>query len=269
MTVKKFTTGLDGVLDGLRVVGFNGRLGSNQTPARSGPVLADARGHLAFVREASPHDDGFTVTVEITERPIPARVWEDTGTRIDPPWEARLGHMVVIVGDRELECAFALANEPNARVDGVRDFLRWLPKTDVARSDELRCVRVDGLVAWYCDRPQADALWQCIAAQARREVERHASSGRIEGLTGVSFWLQRAARGDDDIALASAGLRRANDPRAALLCDLYEGPKAKLDDAVEAWLRKWTSSKPWATQAVRLLGASVPSLHLAMQEARS
>jgi hypothetical protein len=273
MSVRKLTARADGSIPDLRVVGFNGRLGANQTPARRGPVLADANNRLALIRESSPAPDGFVLKAEVTARPIPDDVWNSTGTRFDPSWPAWLGNVVVIVGEREILRAPGMAQQASATsVVGVRDFLRWLA-LDVERSDELRCARVGELVAWYCTPEQARGLWVCVAEQARLEVKRCAQRGDLPGLATASFWLQRAALGDPDIALAIAGLRHAKDFRWEAMMDagFYGASKVSLMETIDSWSRQWTantSSTPSFRLSMEAARNSVPSVRHAMQEAR-
>jgi hypothetical protein len=280
MSIRKLTARADGSISKLRVVGFNGRLGANQTPARRGPVFADPNNHLVLVRESSPSADGadgFMLTVEVAARPIPDEVWNTTGTRFNPPWPARLGNVVVIVGERETQRAPGMAQQACATdVAGVRDFLRWLVR-GAEHSDVLCCARVGELTAWYCTPEQARGLWICIAEQARADVMRCAQRGDLPGLAFASFWLQRAALGDADIALAIAGLRQAEDPRWEAMRDagFYGASKASLIDTIDDWSRKWaanTSTSPsfrLSTEATRNSVSLVrDAMRDAMQEAR-
>jgi hypothetical protein len=201
------------MVSGLSVVGFHGRLGENQTPARRAPVLADAKGRLATIIEASPDDGarGFRLTVEVAPRKIDAGIWSSTGTRIDPPWPTRLGNIVVIVGGREMQRARELAEigegVPTDEPERVAAFARWLC-TDTRRSDDLCCMRVDDLLAWYCTRDEARALWRRIAIVAKRDVI-DAAMRNPSMLERTSLWLSRAAVDDADMFLAVAGVRRA------------------------------------------------------------
>jgi hypothetical protein len=273
MSIRKLIARADGSIADLYVVGFNGRLRANQTPARRGPVLADANNRLVLVRESSPGPDGFKVKVEVTARPIPEDVWGATGTRFNPPWPARLGNVVVIVGERESLCAPGMAQQACAtEVPGVRDFLRWLVM-DVERSDELCCARVGELVGWYCTPEQARGLWVCVAAQARIDVNRCAQRGDLAGLATASFWLQRSALGDSDIALAIAGLRHAKEPRWEAMRDagFYGASKASLMDAIDDWSRQWARKQPFTPSfhlSMEAAKNSVSSVRDAMQEAR-
>lgn len=213
MTTKKMHSDADGVVSGLSVVGFHGRLGENQTPARRGPVFADAKGRLVTIVEASPEDgSAFHLTVEVAPRKIDEAIWSSTGTRIDPPWPARLGSIVVIVGSREAQRARELieigASMPPDEPERVAEFATWL-STDTQRSDGLYCMRVGDLVAWYCTRDEARALWRRIAALAKRDVI-DAAARNSSMLERASLWLSRAAFDESDMYLAVAGARRAD-----------------------------------------------------------
>lgn len=208
-------SGPDGMVAGLSVVGLHGRLGDNQTPARRAPVLADAKGRLATIVEASAEDGGrrrgFRLTVEVGPRKIDEGIWSSTGTRIDPPWSARLGNIVAIVGGREIQRARELvevgADAPTDEPERVGAFVRWL-STDAQRSDDLCCMRVDELIAWYCTRDEARALWRRIATLAKRDIV-DAAARNPTALERASLWLSRAAVDDTDMYLAVAGVRRA------------------------------------------------------------
>lgn len=280
MSIRKLTARADGSIPDLRVVGFNGQLGANQTPARRGPVLADANNRLVFVRESSPitdGGDGFIVTVEVTARPIPEDVWSTTGTRFNPAWPARQRNVVVIVGERETQRALGMAQQAcSAEVAGVREFLRWLVRGE-GHSDMLCCARVGDLTAWYCTPAQADGLWVCVAEQARADVKRYAQRGDLPRLASASFWLQRAALGDDDIALAIAGLRQAKEPRWEAMRDagFYKKSRASLMEKMDEWSREWAANAPTSPSFRQSTEATRNSVSLvrdamrdAMQETR-
>lgn len=224
---------VEGLIPGLRVVGYHGRLGTDQTPARRAPVHADAENRLADIIEARrasskrSHKAERGVTVQIMSRPIPDDVWTSTGTRIGP-WPAQLGDVVVILGEREVRHASALTAQTVEGEPGrVPAFLRWLV-TSERRCDQLQCERVGDLVAWYCGPEEASALWKRLAQLAREEVVRSARRGDDAELKKASFWLSRAAVGDPDIYLAAAGLRRAS----------YRHWKALLDAGVQSVTEK-------------------------------
>ena len=241
----------DGQIPELRVVGYHGRLGADQTPAKRAPVYADATNRLVDVDErpasAKKGSKGErTVIVKIMPRPIPEEVWMSTGTRIDPPWPARLGDVVVILGDRETRHARALAetsvkDEP----EHVSAFLTWLA-TGKSRSEGLRCERIDDLVAWCCAPDEASALWQRLATLARAEVIRCARQADEAALKKASFWLSRAAAEDEDMYLAAAGLKRASYRHWKALLDagVRSGTDAERVTLVEAAFQKLPRPAP-------------------------
>ncbi|MFS8070773.1 MAG: hypothetical protein ACMG6S_30775, partial [Byssovorax sp.] len=230
MRTRELQAKADGQVPDLRVVGYHGRLGADQTPAKRAPVYADVENRLVDLIEARPASSkkgskgARSVTVKVMPRPIPEEVWTSTGTRIESPWPARIGDVVVILGDRETHHARALAamsvkDEP----EHVSAFLEWLA-TDKPRSERLRCERIGDLVAWCCAPVEADALWQRLAVLAREEVLRCARQADDAALKKASFWLSRAAAKDDDMYLAAAGLKRAS----------YRHWKALLDAGVRS-----------------------------------
>lgn len=217
MTIKTMRSESDGAIPGLQVVGFHGQLGTDQTPACCAPVLADDLGRHVRILESSPVESSstYTLTIEIGSKPIPEGVWSTTGTRIQPSWPAKLGDIVTIIGTRE----FGLVDALVKRADGeVRDFLRWL-QTDTDRSEKLRCVRIGELVAWYTKRSTSVVLRQAIAEQVRGQVFHAARASDAVTLLSKSFWLSRAAVDDDDLLLATAGLRHAGSPHWKLVLD--------------------------------------------------
>lgn len=232
MQTREMQAKADGLVPDLRVVGYHGRLGADQTPAKRAPVYADVKNRLVdlgFPVEAPPAsakkaNKGRTVTVKILPRPIPEEVWTSTGTRIEPSWPARLKDVVVILGPRETQHASALAatfvkDEP----EHVLAFFKWLV-TGQPRSEPLRCERLGDLVAWCCAPEEASALWQRLAPLARKEVLQRAGQSDDAELKKASFWLSRAATGDEDMYLAAAGLKRAS----------YRHWKALLDAGVRS-----------------------------------
>ncbi|MEP7124144.1 MAG: hypothetical protein ABJE95_24670 [Byssovorax sp.] len=215
----------DGLVPDLRVVGYHGRLGADQTPAKRAPVYADVENRLVdivAVRPASTKKSvkgERTVLAKVMPRPIPEDVWTSTGTRIAHPWPARLDDVVVILGPRETHHASALAatfvkDEPAQ----VSAFLAWLA-TGEPRLERLRCEHIGDLVAWCCVPDEARALWQRLATLARDEVLRSARQVDQAELKKASFWLSRAAAGDEDMYLAAAGLRQASYPHWKALLD--------------------------------------------------
>ncbi len=212
MTMQTMHASADGIIDGLRAIGFHGQLGIDQTPARRAPVLADADGKLARILSCDPEDGdegGYALEVEIAARPIDEEVWSSTGTRIDPPWPATLGAVVAIIGRREIDLVDELLAGAENRE--AKRSLHWV-KTDVARSHDLRCCRVGDLIAWYGDVSTITALQRLIAEQVRGRVIENARNDDSKALLQSSFWLSRAAVEEEDMILAVAGLRLAGSP---------------------------------------------------------
>lgn len=207
--------GADGLLPGLCVIGHHGRLGQDQTPARRGAVLADAAGHIVDPRETRPArtrkgapTGKREVALERIGRVGPDGELPGIGTRIGP-WPARLDHYVVLLGERELRCVDRIARAEAARSEParVREVLRWLAGSE-ARSDQLTCERLGGLIAWYCSEDEAFALWTQIQPVAREDLFAVRRSGNQE-IINAAYWLTRAAMSDADIYLAVAAMRGA------------------------------------------------------------
>lgn len=226
MGMKQFHSAADGTIAGLRVVGIHGRFGDNQTPARATPVMADSQGRHVVIREANPaKDQRYRLSVEVSRRKIDDDVWSTTGTRIEPPWRARLGNIVAVLGGRERPRARELAGLPGHEGESpeVIAFLNWL-STDAAYSEELCCARVEDLFTWYCTREQARSLWLRIAEIAKRDMWQAAVRNQPALLQRASLWLSRAAGDEADMFLAVAGARRAE----------YRHWKALLDAGVRS-----------------------------------
>lgn len=244
MTIRTMRAQADGIIPELRVVGFHGQLGIDQTPALRAPVFADM-GRLARVVEASPDGaSGYLLTVDVASKPISEEVWSTTGTRIDPPWPAQLGDVVVIIGRRESEVIDALLAD-SATPPKVANFLRWIG-TNIDRSDQLRCTRVGELVAWYTSVSAIKALRRLIADQVRTQVIDAARQGDMTRLMSKSFWLSRAAVEVDDLVLAVAGLRQAESPYWELVLDsgITTGTKNSRREQVDAVLIKLRRESP-------------------------
>lgn len=257
MTTKHVTSKADGTIPGLRVVGYHGRLGPNQTPARRPPVYADDEGMPGRIRASEPGPSGtFSLTIEFDTKAIPEDVWATTGTRIEPAWTATLAApLILILGPRELRVVHELrklGGEPEQ--PALDEILAWV-ETETLRSDTLRCVRIGELLAWNCTRALADALAARIATIARRQVTDAAREGQRHELRGASFWLSRAAVCDADVFLAAAGLRRAGFEQWEELvhAGVQSGTKARrlasVDEA-EASLRTRADRASYARRAV-------------------
>jgi hypothetical protein len=277
MTIKNKRTQADGTISSLEVVGFHGRLGVDQTPARRAPVYADSKGHLVRILEASPYgtEGKHTLRIEVGSKQISEQTWASTGTRVSPPWPAKLGDHVVIVGDREINLAAELVARINADTPKrVAAFLRWII-TATDRSEELRCARVDGVVAWYTNADEIRGLYSQIAVSVRGEVVRCAQRGELRELASKSFWLSRAAVDDSDMFLAVAGLRHAGSPHWKMVLDagVRTGSEKQRLEAVDEALLKLLPKPSLARQrgarlAVTLSLAYLPySVHNAARSA--
>lgn len=219
MTVETLLAGPDETIPGLWVVGFHGRLGFDQTPTHCAPVFADDAVRLVRILEAKPNDDGSCeVRVEIGSRPISDYVWSTTGTRIDPPWPARLGEVIGVIGPRELELIESGSIRPPEQPGELDEFFRWVG-THTGRSDRLRCARVGEMIAWSTRAPVFDGLQAVIAEHVRTQVFTAARGRDMQRLISKSFWLSRAAVDDEDLLLAVAGLRQAGSRHWELVLD--------------------------------------------------
>lgn len=209
----------EGTIDGVSVLGFHGRMHPKATPARRGPVFADGERHLLRIVEVRRDAEGANVVVETAGAPLPeAGELPGDGTRVSPPWSARLDHVVVVLGAAEIERADQLQpasalREPPA----VQRFVEWLLR-DGPPAGDLACQRLDGAAVWYCSKPEAHALFQRIHGLVVGELYRAAQllvdkrQGARVKLEEASWWLSRAALDDGDIYLAAAGLERAGSP---------------------------------------------------------
>lgn len=201
----------------MQVIGFHGRLGADQTPARRAAIYA-----------------GPTIDED---------VWLTTGTRVQPPWTAKSGTAhVLVIGEREELLVPALLTSAGLDTPPrVLAFLRWVV-TGSERCDELCCARVEGLIAWCTSADEDRALCSLIAGVVRvRVVERlRQASPNLRELRQLSFWLSRAAVDDADMFLAVAGLREAGHPewRAVLRAGVRAGDdETQLREVEEALSR--------------------------------
>ncbi|MDI1430891.1 hypothetical protein [Polyangium sorediatum] len=213
MSTNVLRLGTDGRLPGIRVVGFHGKVGTEQTPARRGPVLADEHGRLVRVLEGerSPRE----VLVEIDAEPLPEGELPGIGTRLSSV-PALFGDRVVIVGDRERRSSWRLTPQTSeTSTPCVEEFVAWLGGTE-PRSERLRCERVDDVVAWVCSPDEAFALWKRIEAVAEEELVRALGRDK-QSLVNASFWLSRASVAERSMYLAAAGLSRAGSPHVEAL----------------------------------------------------
>jgi hypothetical protein len=201
----------DRQLPGVQIVGFHGKVGAEQTPARRGPVLADAEGRLLRVlRDRVSASGRRELLIETEREPLPPDELPGDGTRLSPV-PARLGDYVAIVGEREQSrCDRLTLRAGRDEPPRVARFVSWL-RGDEACSVELTCERVGEVVAWCCAPEEAFALWRRIQAVAEEELFRALQDDKY-ALIAASFWLSRAKVTDQDIYLAAAGLKRAGSP---------------------------------------------------------
>jgi hypothetical protein len=205
----------DGLLKDVRVIAFHGHLHADATPARCGPILADADDCMLRIVEARPAADGFDVMVEVAHPPLAADgELPGHGTRVGP-WQARLDHHIVVLGPSEIDRVDRLKRRSElAEPPTVERFVRWL-MVGQGRSDDLPCERLKDAVAWYCSKQESFALFHRIHGVAEDEffetarLFRSARPGATRRLEDASWWLSRAALGKEDIYRAAAGLRRA------------------------------------------------------------
>jgi hypothetical protein len=254
--VKTLRATREGTIDGVSVVGFHGRLHSKATPARRGPVFADDERHLLRIVEVHRDEEGASVVIETAGSPLPeAGDLPGDGTRVSPPWPARLDHVVVVLGPAEIERADALQpasvlREPVA----VQRFVDWL-REDGATGGDLDCQRIGGGAAWYCSKTDGHALFQRVHGLVVGDLYRAAQllvekrPGARVKLEEASWWLSRAVLDDGDIYLAAAGLERAGSP--AWLPMLRKGLRDARDDERLEGARRLLLQPPVEESAVR------------------
>ena len=216
---------LGDVIPGVFVVGYEGAVAGDATPARRAPMLLDERGHRVLVRQlagrwvtevgATPFVD--TPQAEWTRLPVSAR------------WPARVGSPVVIVGADEARNAEVLG----ARVAGdeARLFAGWL--RDRIAPPQLCAVHTEELGVWYTSRESADELTRAIASVARERQWRAVAEADTSRLLWASWWLQRAGIDVGDQLRAAAGLSLGGDRNA---CDVLRAmvPTLRRNGAPEA-----------------------------------
>lgn len=228
-------------LTGVWVIGFNGEVEPQDTPARRAPVLADAQGALVLlVPEASTERDGaYRLRVETGTRVGEEEALPGHGTRLERG-PARLGHTLVLVGDAERRAASRMRDLlPETAPASVAEFIDWLKRGCPSPAPE-GARDLGRLLAWYCSEVEAHALWLCIHEEAKRELFHAVAEEHTQELVTASWWLSRVAFTDEDLYLAAAGLKRAGSPHAEnMLRAMLEeppGPKALqrgLEDALK------------------------------------
>lgn len=228
-------------LAGVWVIGFNGEVEPQDTPARRAPVLADDQGALVrLVPEASSGRDGaYRLRVETGTRVGGEEALPGHGTRLERG-PARLGHTLVLVGDAERNAASRMRDLlPGTAPASVSDFITWLARGCPAPAPE-GARNLGKLVAWYCSEVEAHALWMCVHEEAKRELFHAVAENHTQEMYAASWWLSRVAFTDEDLYVAAAGLMRSGSPHAEkMLRALLEeppGPKElqrRLEDALK------------------------------------
>jgi hypothetical protein len=96
----------------------------------------------------------------------------------------------------------------------VEAFVQWLRAGRMAAPPE-RCQRVEDAAVWYCSKREGFALFERLHGMVQdghlhaARLAREKQPGSAARLEEASWWLSRAALGDEDIYRAAAGLRRA------------------------------------------------------------
>jgi hypothetical protein len=250
----------DGLLPGVRVIGFHGDVGPDQTPARRGPVYADEAGRLLRLIDVKPAPSGYEVRMEADEPPIGEGPLPGIGTRL-AGWPARLDSFVAIVGERERGAAERLkGSHRRGEPPRVQRFVEWIAGSERS-SEELTCERLKDIVAWYCAPEEAYALWQRIQEIAEEELYHAVASGSFAAIKGASFWLSRAKVTDRDIYLAAAALKRAASPHWETL--LRQGARDRTPDERRAGVNeaeKFLERRAALTSSENKQAAAAPGL---------
>jgi hypothetical protein len=209
----------DGLVPGLTVVGFHGAMAADETPAKLGPVYANAAGCLTRIVEVGPTRATpiHKVRVEAFEPPLAdGELLPGNGTRIGP-WNARLGNVVMAIGPEERRKVAELRRYASTHgTPSVQRFIEWFASHE-PRSEELQCERQNGIALWYCTVEDGFSLLKCVhqvVKDAFFAAVRAPSSADVEEM---AWWLSRAAIDDHDIYLAGVALRRIDSPAWEML----------------------------------------------------
>jgi hypothetical protein len=196
-------------LPGVRVIGFQGELHADMTPARRGPIYVDAENRLLRIVSVQRTASGHDARVETTDPPLPhVGILPGYGTRLGP-WSARLDDQLILLGPSELGIARRLkARAGREEPPNVEQFVRWLA-TSSSPPKELTCQRIGDGAAWYCSRAEGFALWERLHRVVQQEFFKAVCAGKIDDLEDASWWLSRATLSPTDMYLAATGLRRA------------------------------------------------------------
>jgi hypothetical protein len=188
----------------VRVVGFAGAVDASRMPAHRGAILVDAQGHQVTEHRSDSGTWRFVSTDGLLEEPDDHH---NRWTRLPRPWPADAGHVLVFAGREET----AAARDP--RTEARSSFARALAGQTSARFVRL----ADDLACMYLSREERDRYLDWVAEAARARVFALVASGSLDAVARAAFWLQRAARADEDLALAVAALLQAGDQRAEVV----------------------------------------------------
>src|SRR5512132_3897591 len=154
----------DGLVLGLTVSGFHGAMAADETPAKLGPVYANAAGCLTRIVEVGPTRGTpiHKVRIESFEPPLGKKEpLPGNGTRIGP-WSARLGNVVMAIGPDERQKIVELRRYANTHgTPSVQRFVEWFANHE-PRSEELQCERQNGIALWYCTVEAGFSLLKCV-----------------------------------------------------------------------------------------------------------
>lgn len=206
----------DGKISELTMVGFHGRIGADQTPARRPPVLVH-KNRLAKILS----NNNKTAIVAVRKSDILDEEWLH-GTKIDLGWPAILNNYVTVVHRKDVDCIIENASIENTRNEGVFfNFLQWY-KSENDRPDDLLTLRFGEFIVWYTDADASNRLRSYISDIARLQVVEAFRKKDNIGLKKKSFWLSRSAISKEDILLAAVGLREAGNIYWKMMIDLVE-----------------------------------------------
>ncbi|MEO5725620.1 MAG: hypothetical protein ABI134_31035 [Byssovorax sp.] len=239
----------DGLVPGLTVVGFHGAMAADETPAKLGPVYADAAGCLTRIVEVGPTRATpiHKMRVEAFEPPLSDREpLPGNGTRIGP-WSARLGNVVTAIGPDERHKVVELRRYASTHgTPSVQRFIAWFANHEL-RSEDLQCELQGEIALWYCTPDDGFALLKCVHHVVKDAFFAAVRSQSSADMEETAWWLSRAAVDDHDIYLAGAALRRMDSPAWELL--VREGLALTKQRAVEGWHERGRmGSRPSATR---------------------
>lgn len=240
----------DGLVAGLMVVGFHGAMASDETPAKLGPVYANARGCLSRIVDVGPTRATpiHHVRIEFFEPPLGDDApLPGNGTRVGP-WNARLGNVVMAIGPDERRRAPELRRYANEHgTASVRRFLDWFSGAELS-SDELLCERREDIALWYCTEDDGFSLLACVHHVVKEAFFAALRSQSPSELEEMAWWLSRAAIDDHDIYLAGAALRWIDSPAWELVIreGLHLPKQEQWQDGLEKAERSLTHPPPVA-----------------------